>query len=37
MLGAEAGRRIASFGTDEAGEVYLLVHGGAVLRLRAAE
>ncbi|HRC62510.1 MAG TPA: PQQ-dependent sugar dehydrogenase, partial [Dehalococcoidia bacterium] len=28
-------RRIASFAEDEAGEVYLLVHGGAVLRLRA--
>lgn len=36
LLGAESGRRIASFAEDEAGEVYLLVHGGAVLRLRAA-
>jgi len=36
LLGAESGRRIASFAVDTAGEVYLLVHGGAVLRLRAA-
>lgn len=36
LLGPEPSRRVASFGEDEAGEVYLLVHGGAVLRLRSA-
>ncbi|MGE0136054.1 MAG: sorbosone dehydrogenase family protein [Dehalococcoidia bacterium] len=37
LLGEASGRRVSSFAEDSAGEVYLLVHGGAVLRLRAEE
>jgi glucose/arabinose dehydrogenase len=37
LLGSQSGRAIASWGTDAAGEVYALVHGGAVLRVTGAE
>lgn len=37
MAGADPSRRIASFGVDEAGEVYLLNHGGPVLRIAGTE
>jgi hypothetical protein len=37
VLGPNSARRVASFGTDAAGEVYLLVHGGAVQRIAGAQ
>jgi glucose/arabinose dehydrogenase len=37
VLGPNSERRVASFGTDAAGEVYLLIHGGAVQRIAAAQ
>ena len=36
VLGASGSRAVASFGTDEAGEVYLLIHGGAVQKVTGA-
>ena len=37
VLGRDTGRRVASFGTDQAGEVYLLIHGRPVQRVVSAE
>jgi glucose/arabinose dehydrogenase len=37
VLGPDSARRVASFGTDAAGEVYLLIHGGAVQRIAGAQ
>ena len=37
VAGADSSRRISSFATDQAGEVYLLVHGGPILRVASAE
>lgn len=37
LAGAQGGRSIASWGVDAAGEVYALVHGGAVLRVTGAD
>ncbi len=37
LLGPVGGRSIASFGTDASGEVYLLIHGGAVQRVVGVE
>jgi glucose/arabinose dehydrogenase len=34
---ADGDRRVSSFATDEAGEVYLVIHGGAVLRIADVE
>jgi hypothetical protein len=36
LLGQGGARNVTSFGTDEAGEVYLAVQGGAVLRVSGA-
>jgi glucose/arabinose dehydrogenase len=36
LLGAGGARSVTSFGTDEAGEVYVAVQGGAVLRVVGA-
>jgi glucose/arabinose dehydrogenase len=33
VAGADTTRRVASFATDEAGNVYLLIHGGSILRI----
>lgn len=33
---ADGDRRVSSFATDEAGEVYLLIHGGPILRIAGA-
>ena len=33
LLGEGGARNVTSFGTDEAGEVYLAVQGGAVLKV----
>jgi glucose/arabinose dehydrogenase len=37
LLGPDSSRSVASFGTDADGEVYLLVHGGAVQKIVAVE
>jgi glucose/arabinose dehydrogenase len=37
LLGSDSGRSIASFGTDADGEVYLLIHGGAVQKIVGVE
>ncbi len=34
---ADGDRSVSSFATDEAGEVYLLIHGGPILRIAGAE
>lgn len=37
VAGEDSDRRISSFATDSRGEVYLLVHGGPILRIAAVE
>jgi glucose/arabinose dehydrogenase len=37
VAGADSERRVSSFATDEAGNVYLLVHGGPVLRIASVQ
>jgi glucose/arabinose dehydrogenase len=37
LLGSGDGRAVASFGTDADGEVYLLIHGGAVQKIVGVE
>jgi hypothetical protein len=37
VAGEDDSRRVASFATDEAGNVYLLVHGGPILRIASLE
>ena len=37
LVAGAASRNVAAFGTDAAGEVYLLVHGGPVLRVSGAQ
>ncbi len=37
VAGTDGNRRVSSFATDAAGEVFLLIHGGPILRIAGAE